>query len=372
MGWRQKLRPVDYLPLLFIGTIAMLSFGVQRPFYVDTETLGAWGIFTLLWGLIVAVPAFVRFDRQFFAPRYENLPGHTLLIVLIVLLIFSGAIQGLLQPVGLMVLGLIVFLILLLGRRKAQFSAREFMFRWSPIIISFFIYENLRWFVSNINPEIMDAALAQLDLKLFGVHLSLLTERLQTPWLSEWFSFHYGAYILYPLITGTLFYYDDKHEAFEDFALGFGLCMYVGFLGYVCVPAVGPISGLLDLYSTPTVPGMSLSDFRHTVVEKYRYVRDAFPSLHTANSLLCVLMIRRYYPRLFRIAVFFEINLLISTVYLRMHYTVDVVAGALLALAALWVAPRINRASGVPRPVAPSSPGVSELPGSDLASRPHV
>lgn len=347
-GIRARLRPVDYLPLLFVGTVGMLSFGIRRPLIVDTEALGAWAIFTLLWGLIVAVPLYVRFDRRFLAPKYENLPGHTLIIVLTVLLVFSGAIQGLFQPIGLMVLGLIAFLIYTLGRSKAHFSPREFLFRWSPVIISFFMYENLRWFVSNLNDRIMDAELAAWDLKLFGQHVSLWMEPYQTPWLTEWMSFHYGAYILYPLITGTLFYYHDKHEAFEDFALGFGLCMYVGFLGYVCVPAVGPISGLLDLYTTPTVPGMSLSDFRHTVVEKYRYVRDAFPSLHTANSLLCVIMMRPHYPRLFRIALFFEANLLLSTLYLRMHYTVDLLAGAALALFAVWAAPRINRASNVP------------------------
>lgn len=347
-AWFRKFRPVDLLPMLFVVTVGGLSLWVDRPFYVDREALGAWAIFTALWVLIVALPTFVRFDTSFWSARYQNLPGHVLLIVLGVLFLFLNSWKGLFDPVALTVLGVLAFLIYGLQKRKAQFHAKTFLYAWSPVILSFFMYQNLRWFVSNLNPNVMDSFLAELDLMLFGVHLTLISEQYQTPFLSDWFSFHYGAYVLYPLLTGLLFYYEEKREAFEDFALGFGLCMYLGFVGYVCIPAVGPISGLLELYSTPTVPGSDLSAFREAVVEKYRYIRDAFPSLHTANSLFCVLLIRRHYPRLFWVALFFEANLLLSTIYLRMHYTVDVVAGVLLALLALWLAPRINRAAGVP------------------------
>lgn len=345
----KRLRPVDWLPLLFVVTVGVLSGVSDHPLRIDGEKLAAWGIFTVLWVLIVAIPTFVTFDRRFWSPNYRNLPGHALLIILAVILLFTQKVRNLLNPVAITIVLLICGLIYGLARAQRQFSAKDFLYRWSPLIISFFMYENLRWFVSSLKPEVMDDFLADLDLRLFGVHLTLVAEKLQTPWLSEWFSFHYGAYVLYPLICGVLFYYHDKRVEFEDFALAFCISMYLGFIGYLIIPAVGPISGLLDLYSTPTVPGMALSDFRHTVVEKYRYVRDAFPSLHTANSLLCVLMLRKPYPRLFKLFVFMEINLLISTIYLRMHYTIDLVAGVALALLAVWVAPRINRWAGVPR-----------------------
>jgi len=344
-----RLRPVDMLPIIFLLTVLGVSASSSQPLRFDGETTGAWAIFTFIWVLIVAIPSFVRFDRTFWSAHYRNLPGHALLIILAVVLLFTQSLGDMLDPIAFGIVALIGVLVYGVGRNRGQFSAREFLYRWSPLILSFFMYENLRWFVSSLNPHVLDGFLAELDLKLFGVHLSLVTERFQTPWLSEWFSFHYAAYILYPLMTGCLFYYQERNREFEDFILAFCLCMYLGFLGYLAVPAVGPISGLLDQYSTATVPGMSLTDFRHTVVEKYRYVRDAFPSLHTAISLLCVLMLRRPYPKLFLVGIFFEVNLLISTVYLRMHYTVDLVAGAALAVFAWWLAPRINRATGIPR-----------------------
>jgi membrane-associated phospholipid phosphatase len=339
---------VDLLPVLFVLTVLVLSVLSPHPLRFDGEKLRAWALFTVIWVLIVAVPSFVRFERSFLEARYQNLPGHALLITLTVVLLFTKPLRDWLDPVAIGIVALICAMIYGVGRNRRHFTAREFLYRWSPIILSFFMYENLRWFVSSLNPRVMDGVLAEIDLKLFGVHLSLVTEKLQTPWLSEWFSLHYAAYILYPLVTGVLFYYQEKHREFEDFTLAFCLSMYLGFLGYLAVPAVGPISGLLDLYHTPTVPGMSFSDFRFTVVEKYRYIRDAFPSLHAANSLLCLILLRRARSRLFWIFVFAEVNLLISTIYLRMHYTIDLVAGAALAVFACWAAPKINRAAGVP------------------------
>lgn len=358
----QKLRPVDFLPILFVVTVGCLSLLVEGPMRLDFDALGAWAIFTIVWVMIVALPAVVRLERDFWSPVYRNLPGHTLLIVLFVVVLFSSSWKTFIDPLTLMIAGTVLTLMYQLKKTKRHFSAVDFLFKFSPLIISFYIYENLRWFVSNINPIVMDPMLAEWDYKIFGIHLSVWMEQYQGPLLSEWFSFHYAAYVLYPITCALLFYYHDQAELFEDFSLGFCLCMYLGFLGYLAVPAVGPISGLIDVYQTATIPGMSLSNFREIVVEKYRYIRDAFPSLHTALSLFCVAMLWRRYRRLFWVAVFFEINLLISTVYLRMHYTVDLIAGALLAWLALILAPRINRAARVPRETMPTETMPTETP----------
>lgn len=343
-----KLRPVDLLPLVFLTTVGVLSLFAKGTLRFDTEKLIEWAIFTLNVVLIVAVPTFVRFERSFWRPTYENLPGHALLITLAVVALFTYRLKALFDPLAVLIIVFVCIQIYAVGRNKRQFTARRFLYRWSPLIISAYIYVNLRWFVSSLNPRILDGWLAELDLEIFGAHLSVVAEKFQTPWLTEWLSFHYSAYILYPLVLGTLLYYHERHRAFEDFILAFCLSMYLGFIGYLLVPAVGPIVELFNLYSTPTVPGMGMDEFRQIVDAKYRYTRDTFPSLHTANSLLCVLMMRKAYPRLFWVFVFGEINLLAATIYLRMHYTIDLFAGGALAVFAVWAAPRINRAAGVP------------------------
>jgi membrane-associated phospholipid phosphatase len=72
---------------------------------------------------------------------------------------------------------------------------------------------------------------------------------------------------------------------------------------------------------------------------------DAFPSLHTANAALAVVHSVRC-RSLFRPLPWLitppTILLVLSTVYLRMHYAVDVFAGLLLAGVAAWLAPRLT------------------------------
>jgi membrane-associated phospholipid phosphatase len=71
--------------------------------------------------------------------------------------------------------------------------------------------------------------------------------------------------------------------------------------------------------------------------------RAAFPSLHAAVSLVALLNAWRYERRLFWPLLPFVLGLWVSTIYLRHHYFVDLIAGWLLAPLALFVAPRLDR-----------------------------
>ena len=70
--------------------------------------------------------------------------------------------------------------------------------------------------------------------------------------------------------------------------------------------------------------------------------RAAFPSLHTAASLAALVYAWRYVRWWAWVLVPFVLGLWASTIYLRHHYFVDLVAGWLLAPAAVWVAPRVD------------------------------
>jgi membrane-associated phospholipid phosphatase len=70
--------------------------------------------------------------------------------------------------------------------------------------------------------------------------------------------------------------------------------------------------------------------------------RAAFPSLHTAASLVALVYAWRHVRVWFWVLLPFVLGLWASTIYLRHHYFVDLVAGWLLAPAAVWVAPRVD------------------------------
>jgi len=64
--------------------------------------------------------------------------------------------------------------------------------------------------------------------------------------------------------------------------------------------------------------------------------RDAFPSGHTGVALTALYLAYRYNKTLFRIYLPVVGLLLFSTVYCRYHYVVDVIAGVILAAAAIF------------------------------------
>jgi membrane-associated phospholipid phosphatase len=71
--------------------------------------------------------------------------------------------------------------------------------------------------------------------------------------------------------------------------------------------------------------------------------RAAFPSLHAAVSCLSLVYAWKYCRWFFPVLLVFVCGLLVSTVYLRHHWVVDLLAGMLLVPWTLWIAPRYER-----------------------------
>ena len=71
--------------------------------------------------------------------------------------------------------------------------------------------------------------------------------------------------------------------------------------------------------------------------------RAAFPSLHSGVTLLTLLLSFKHARKLFWIMLPFCIGLLLSTIYLRHHYVVDMIAGFILGILAFIYSPRIDK-----------------------------
>jgi membrane-associated phospholipid phosphatase len=71
--------------------------------------------------------------------------------------------------------------------------------------------------------------------------------------------------------------------------------------------------------------------------------RDCFPSLHTAHTTVALAYARRFHRVAFLAFLPIALGLYVSTVYLRMHYVVDVAAGFATAALAIALGPWVNR-----------------------------
>jgi len=212
---------------------------------------------------------------------------------------------------------------------------------WAPVVCCLVIYENLHDMVHLINPNDFDQILLRLDELIFGIQPTIYLERFTTPFLSEFFYFSYMTYFFYPVLSLGVLYYQNREKAFRDLIIVIVLTLYIGFLGYLMVPAVGPQYTLADRYSTD-IQGYALGSIQEGIDQLFRVPRDCFPSLHFSLSAVILFMAFRQNRWLFWLYLPFVICLWISTVFLRYHYVVDLIGGIPLIFFVLWIGPRLN------------------------------
>jgi membrane-associated phospholipid phosphatase len=211
-----------------------------------------------------------------------------------------------------------------------------------PFAFCLAIYTNLHDTIHFANPHDIHDTLIAIDAWMFGVQPSVWAEQFIHPALTELFSFCYMIFFLFaPLVALTL-YLQGKKVEFRNTLVSVILCFYAGYVLYVIFPAVPPRITLKDLY-TLTFKGTPIADAALVLVGALPSdSRAAFPSLHSAVTLLSLMFAFRYVKWLFWIMLPFCTGLILSTVYLRHHYVIDILAGFALGITAYFIGPRID------------------------------
>jgi len=211
---------------------------------------------------------------------------------------------------------------------------------FSPILFVILIYESLGDLIQYLHLDV-DGRLIRIDLLLFGVYPTVWAERWIVPWLTDLMSFFYGSYYFIPVVLMMALYFRGSKQDFRKavFILLFGY--YFSFIGYILFPAIGPRYTLDHLQTLPLKGGF-LTDFvRDTLNTLEHNKRDCMPSGHTQLTLIVLYLAYRYERVLFWVLSPVVAGLILSTVYLRYHYVIDVFAGATAAIACVILAPRL-------------------------------
>ena len=183
----------------------------------------------------------------------------------------------------------------------------------------------------------VDKTLLHLDLSWFGVEPALYFDRWAEPHLVEWFSFYYfGSIVLVAIFALVVVFLTDNPALVHEFTIAMPIVMIVGHFTYFLVPAKGPLS--LPLFSHG-LHGHLWWPMVQNLVEAVGARRDVFPSLHTAHPIVITIFAYRHrkitpIPFLWQALLFVTIQVIISTMFLRWHYLIDVIAGAVLGVSA--------------------------------------
>lgn len=208
---------------------------------------------------------------------------------------------------------------------------------WSPFFVILLMYYSLWGNATHLLvTRDRDAMLIAWDQKLFGCQPSVVLQSIVTPRLTAWMEFAYFFHILNIPIVACFIYLRRTRERFREMMCGAVVITFVGLVGYVLVPAIGPVYTLAGEFTAPLSQPYEVLSRQAAFMDFARIQRDCFPSLHVGLSFLVWLYAWRNSKGLFWMLAPFILSLWFSTVYLRYHYLVDVLAGLLLAPICYW------------------------------------
>ncbi len=231
-----------------------------------------------------------------------------------------------------------------------------FIHDWYPVPVILFSFKELYLMIHPIHPVDFDHLFISIDYWLFGVHPTQWLARFAHPLITEILQFVYATFYFWFFVIGIELYRQRRIEEFyyTSFLIVYGF--YLSYVFYILLPAVGPRFTLHSFDSLNTeLPGLLFTNVLRDFVNLGESIpkgasnaidfaqRDVFPSGHTQLTLVVMYLAFKYHltSRWFLFVI--GILLLFSTVYLRYHYVIDVIAGAVLMLLTIFSAPMLYR-----------------------------
>jgi membrane-associated phospholipid phosphatase len=210
---------------------------------------------------------------------------------------------------------------------------------WFPFLVVLLMYYSLWGDATHLlTTTDRDAALIAWDQRLFGFQASVALQRFIGPALTGWMEFAYVYHIWNIPLVACFLYLWRPRERFREMMCGVLVVSFFGLLGYLLVPAIGPMYTLRNQYTVPLNQPLDVFNREVEFMNFARIRRDVFPSLHVGISFVVWLYAWRNSRRLGWILTPLILSLWVSTVYLRYHYLVDCLAGLVLAPLCYWLA----------------------------------
>ena len=214
---------------------------------------------------------------------------------------------------------------------------------WYPLPYVGYFYKEMALLIPAVRHNDADRWLATLDFRFWHANPCVWLERIQTPALTEFEQIAYSLFIPAVILVAVLLWRKGRSEEFQYYAFLIAAGYLVSYIGYIIVPARGPRYLLKDLQHIP-LQGLWFTKYLQDGLDRLEaYHYDCFPSGHTELTILAWWGSRLVSKRWFAIYFAYTPFLIFATVYLRYHYTVDLLAGATAALALILATPAVYR-----------------------------
>jgi membrane-associated phospholipid phosphatase len=253
------------------------------------------------------------------------------------------------------------FIIFLIARwdKLANSKLSQGVHHWAPFPLVVFTFKQIYFLIPVIRQgKDYDSLLMAIDRWMFHVNPTQWLAHYSNPLLTEILQLCYSMFYLLFIAIGIELCVRNRYREFRLFSLTNVYGFFLSYLAYFIFPAVGPRFTLHDfsrinlelpgLFATPALrsfvnffeaiqPGMTNSAAFASAQ------RDVFPSGHTMMTILLIALSWKLRVKIRPYILAIGILLIFATVYLRYHYVIDVIAGALLAIPCLLTAEKLFR-----------------------------
>jgi membrane-associated phospholipid phosphatase len=229
---------------------------------------------------------------------------------------------------------------------------------WYAFPLVVFTYKQIYFMIGPIHHgKDYDALLIAIDHWLFRVNPTEWLAGFSNPCLTEVLQIAYSLFYVFFIAVGLELYLKQDISKFRYFSLTVVYGFFISYAGYFFLPAVGPRFTLHDFSKIDIeLPGLFLTPALRWFVNIFESIhsgvsnelalasaqRDVFPSGHTMMTLVAMILAYKHKLKVRHSVFCVGILLIIATVYLRYHYLIDVVAGALLAVLCLLTSNRVH------------------------------
>jgi membrane-associated phospholipid phosphatase len=218
-----------------------------------------------------------------------------------------------------------------------------FFRNWYPVVYVSFCFREMDVLVPVVRHTSLDQWLADVDYAFWHVNPTVWLERIQSRGLTEYLQIVYTLFVPAVLWVAFLLWRRRKYAEFQYYAFLVTVGFLVSYLGYLIVPARGPRFLLEHLQHVP-LRGLWLFEKLQGGLDNLESVAyDCFPSGHTELTILAWWTSRSLRNSLFWPYFAYTSSIIFATVYLRYHYTIDVLAGAAVAAILLLATPGLYR-----------------------------
>lgn len=238
-----------------------------------------------------------------------------------------------------------VALIALIVRGHARHGGRFWTFAryWYVVPIVLAAFRELHHLVPEVHPfsdRRYDHLLAALDRRWFG-DVEGLFSVLPLP-MMDLLHLCYGFYFVAMVIPGAALYVRKEFERLREYTSVILTAMFLSYLGYLVVPAVGPH----HFYSPrpAQLDGWVVGGFLHrAIMAAEGEMADAFPSGHALLSMVVIAMAWKHHRPSFFAILLPALGCILATMALRYHYVVDVAASTAIFPGAILLGVAFHR-----------------------------